>query len=61
MLSDNTYKTSEYKIKQKNDKGKLRDIYVLPYFPDRIIHHAIMQVLEPIWKTLLIKKHLSKY
>ena len=55
MLSDDTYKTSEYKMKQKNDKGKLRDIYVLPYFPDRIIHHTIMQVLEPIWKTLLIK------
>ena len=55
MLIKCTYKTSEYKVKQKNDKGKLRDIYVLPYFPDRIIHHAIMQVLEPIWKTLLIK------
>ena len=49
------FTTSEYTIKQKNDRGKVREIYVLPYFPDRIVHHAIMQVLEPIWKKTFIK------
>lgn len=33
---------------------KLRLIYVLPYYPDRIVHHAIMNVLEPIWDSLFI-------
>lgn len=54
MLIEGTYNTSEYKRKFKNDKGKMREIFVLPYYPDRIIHHAIMQVLEPIWKKTFI-------
>ena len=54
MLIEGTYKTSEYKRKFKNDKGKMREIFVLPYYPDRIIHHAIIQVLEPIWKKTFI-------
>ena len=28
---------------------KERLIFRLPYYPDRILHHAIMNVLEPIW------------
>lgn len=55
MLINGTFKNSEYKIFNKIDKGKERTIYVLPYFPDRILHHAIMQVLEPIWKRVLIR------
>lgn len=55
LLVSGKFTTSKYTVKQKNDKGKLREIYVLPYFPDRIIHHAIMQVLEPIWKKTFIK------
>lgn len=26
---------------------KKREIYRLPYYPDRIVHHAIMNVIEP--------------
>ena len=55
MLESKSYKVSPYKMFKKIDKGKEREIYKLPYFPDRIIHHAILQVLEPIWKKLLIK------
>ena len=55
MLENYTYKVSEYQVRDKLDKGKLRTLYVLPYFPDRIIQHAIMQVVEPIWKKVLIK------
>jgi len=55
MLINKTFKNSEYKIFKKIDKGKERDIYKLPYFPDRILHHAILQILEPIWKKTLIK------
>lgn len=29
--------------------AKERLIHKLPYYPDRIVHHAIMNVVEPIW------------
>lgn len=54
MLINKTFVNSEYTVFIKNDKGKDREIYKLPYFPDRIIHHAIMQILEPIWRKTLI-------
>jgi len=54
MLKNKTFRNSEYEIFIKNDNGKDREIYKLPYFPDRIVHHCIMQVLEPIWVSTLI-------
>lgn len=50
MFIEGTYKTSEYDIFTIiADRGhKEREIYRLPYFPDRIAHHAIMNVIEPI-------------
>ena len=48
MLVTKTYKTSKYTI-FKIFEPKEREIYRLPYFPDRITHHAIMNVLEPIF------------
>ena len=48
MLIKKTYKTSEYETFLKNDGSKQREIYKLPYFPDRICQWAIMQVIEPI-------------
>ena len=49
MLIWKTYKTSNYEIFTIFDKGKEREIYKLPYFPDRIVHWAIMQQIEPIF------------
>jgi len=54
MLIAKTFTTSAYKMFIKKDRGKVREIHKLPYFPDRIIQHAIMQVVEPIWKSTLI-------
>lgn len=54
MLLDKTFKCSAYEIFEKIDKGKVRVIQKLPYFPDRIVQHALLQVLEPIWKKTLI-------
>ena len=54
LLESKEYTTSEYTVFTKNDKGKDREIYKLPYFPDRIVQHALMQVVEPIWKGTLI-------
>lgn len=48
MLISKTYKTSQYDV-FKVFEPKERDVYRLPYFPDRICHHAVMNVLEPIF------------
>lgn len=48
MLLSKTYRTSTYDIFNIYEP-KERIVYRLPYFPDRITHHAIMNVLEPIF------------
>lgn len=53
-LSNLEYKTSKYDI-FKIYMPKERDIYRLPFFPDRIIHHAIMNVLEDMFVKSFIK------
>lgn len=54
MLLNKTYKCSLYTVFKKNDKGKERSIHKVPFFPDRIIQHAIVLVLGPIWNKSLI-------
>ena len=49
QLKNQTFKTSDYKV-FKIYEPKERDIYQLPYYPDRIVHHAVMNILEPIWE-----------
>lgn len=48
-LIEDTYRTSEYCVYTIiADRGnKEREIYRLPYYPDRIVHHAIMNIIEP--------------
>lgn len=46
-LVSGEYKTSPY-TKFKIFDGKEREISKLPYFPDRIVHHAICKIIEPI-------------
>lgn len=59
-LQNKSYKTSAYKVMlKKTSNGKIREIYKLPYFPDRIVHHAIMQIVEPIWFKSLIRDTYS--
>lgn len=48
MLKNKTYRTSRYTTFTILDP-KERLIHRLPYFPDRILHHAIMVKLEPIF------------
>jgi RNA-directed DNA polymerase len=45
MLKNKTYKTSKYTTFTVREP-KERLIFRLPYFPDRIAHHAVMNVLE---------------
>lgn len=48
LLESKMYRTSPYDIFSIYEP-KERLVYRLPYFPDRITHHAIMNVLEPIF------------
>lgn len=59
QLKAKTYKTSQYTVFTRRDQGKERVIYRLPYFPDRIVHHCIMQVVEPIWSKVFIRDTYS--
>lgn len=47
MLETGNYHTSEYETFKKTDGTKEREIYKLPFFPDRIAQWAILQVIEP--------------
>ena len=47
-LLTRTYKTSQYTTFTIYEP-KERLIFRLPYFPDRIVHHAVMNILEPIF------------
>jgi RNA-directed DNA polymerase len=59
MLTGKTFRNSPYVVFKRVEGGKLRTIAKLPYFPDRIIHHCIMNVLEPIWMRLFIRDTYS--
>jgi len=48
MLINKAFKTSAYKT-FIIEEPKRREIFCLPYFPDRILHHAIMIPLEKIF------------
>ncbi len=55
MLVMKSYRNSAYEVMTVSDGQKEREIWKLPYFPDRIIHHAIVQVMEPVWIRSLIR------
>jgi len=48
MLKNKTYTTSPYTTFLIYEP-KEREIFRLPYFPDRITHHAVMNILEKIF------------
>lgn len=47
VLKSGQYRTSDYTTFRVFEP-KEREVYRLPFFPDRITHHAIMNILEPI-------------
>ncbi|MFQ6696495.1 MAG: reverse transcriptase/maturase family protein [Alphaproteobacteria bacterium] len=52
-LINNKFKTSKYKIRTIYEPKK-RDIYILPLYPDHIVHHAIINIVGPIWQSTFI-------
>lgn len=57
-LQNLIFKTSEYTT-YKIYEPKERIIFRLPYYPDRIVHHAIMNIMEPIWVKTMINNTYS--
>lgn len=53
-LINGEYETSEYYV-FKIYEPKEKEIFKLPYYPDRIVHHAIMNIMEPIWVSAFVK------
>jgi len=53
QLTSKRFHTALYKTKTIHEPKK-RTIYILPFNPDRIVQHALMQVVEPIWDNLFI-------
>lgn len=53
MLANKAFRASRYRTKRIHEP-KERVIYIVPFSPDRIVHHALMNVLEPIYKPMFI-------
>lgn len=58
LLKQRKYKTSAYTTFTVFEP-KQRIVSRLPYFPDRITHHAILNVLEPIFTKLFTNETYS--
>ena len=59
MLSGGHFSTSNYQVIQKHTGSKVRIIHKLPFFPDRIVHHCIVQVVQKMWISSLIRDTYS--
>lgn len=59
LLCNDLFKNSEYITFKKDTGVKIREIYKLPFYPDRVVHHCIVQVLMPIWMKILIRDTYS--
>lgn len=57
-LIEKTFTTSSY-IEKMIYEPKQRIIYKLPFNPDRVVQHALMNILEPIWNGLFIHDSYS--
>lgn len=54
-LLNKTFTTGKYIIEDRMEGGKMRRIYKLPYYPDRIVQHALMSAVGPIFRRSLIR------
>jgi len=58
LLKEKQFQNSKYKIFTIKDP-KERQIFKLPYFPDRIVHHATMNIIENIFVKSFTKNTYS--
>lgn len=55
MLVNKTFTTSQYKIQEIFDGRKQRVVHKLPYFPNRVIHHALFNIIGDALHCSLIR------
>jgi hypothetical protein len=55
LLLKKEFTTSQYVTEERFDGRKLRTIYKLPYYPDRIIQHALLNVVGPVLTRSFIR------
>ncbi|MBQ3039673.1 MAG: hypothetical protein IJD41_03910 [Alphaproteobacteria bacterium] len=53
-IASGQFKTSPYRV-VKIFEPKERYIYVLPLYPDHIVHHALINILGPIWLRMFCR------
>lgn len=49
ILIEERFVNGRYHVFELVERGKERTIHSLPFYPDRIVHHAIVQVCAPFW------------
>lgn len=54
-LVNQTFTTSQYEIEDRFDGRKMRTIYKLPYYPDRIVQHALLNITGKIFVSSFIR------
>ena len=54
-LVNRTFTTSPYIIEERFDGKKTRTIYKLPYYPDRIVQHCLINAIEDVLTKSLIR------
>jgi len=54
-LIDKTYSTSHYQVDERFDGRKLRVIHKLPYYPDRVVQHALISACSLAWERSFIR------
>lgn len=54
LLKNRKFQNGKYEIFEKVSGNKTRIIYKLPFYPDRVVHHCILQVIGEVWIKSLI-------
>lgn len=53
IVDSGKFTTSEYMTRDIRDP-KPRTLYILPLYPDRIVQHALVNIIKPIWDNMFI-------
>lgn len=54
-LVNQTFATSPYQVEERFDGRKMRTIHKLPYYPDRIVQHALLNVISHLFVKTYIR------
>jgi hypothetical protein len=55
LLLNEQFVNGKYHVFLLTERGKERTIHSLPFYPDRIVHHAIVQVCAQFWIKSFIR------